>query len=671
MNESAPRWQTLLQQAQQQHQTGQLDAAERLYRQILKEEPQQPHAMHMLGVLEHQRGRSRQGVELIEQSIQLAPGEARFYNNLAAIRLALGDAPAAQQACRQALRHNDKLHDAWCNLGAACERAGDLAEAERSYQQALALQPGYAEAHRNLGLLEVRTGRTTSGADHLREAVRINPRDVDAWCHLGSVLTQVGQWPDALTCFDRAVRQNPNHAEAWRLRGRLLLMWGQRTKQDKLLQGSVQSYERHLQLQPTNIGAKGALGVALQEVRRFDDARKCLREVLEHPQATVADKASAHNNLAGISREHGKIDDAVNHLEQAVELHPEDGAAYSNLAALRKFSEKDSRMMARLEKHVQQTRQPPQVRSRMHFALGKMHDDCGNPDQAFQHFREANDLAGVKYRPAVEEARMDAMIETFTAERMAQLRRQGVDSELPIFIVGMPRSGTTLVEQILASHPDVYGAGELSLIAHASAQLGANLPGQPPYPQSVLEASTEQLQQTAQSYLARLRSFDPQAKRVTDKMPTNFINLGFIATLFPQARIIHCHRNALDVCVSCYFQPFAQPLSFAYSLDALGHYYRQYERMMEHWQSVLGDQIVNVQYEELVENSEDVTRALIAACGLPWNDDCLEHHKTRRSVRTASSYQVRQPIYRTAIARWERYARHLKPLRNALESEQR
>ncbi len=666
MEEQAPRWHALLQQAQQHHQAGHLDAADSLYRQVLADEPNQPHALHLLGVLEHQNGRPDRAAEMIQRSLELAPQEARFYNNLAAVQLAQGNAKAAQATCRQALKLDPNLHDVWCTLGASCERTGELDEAARCYHQALKLNPSYAEAHRNLGVLESRQARMDNGAHHLREAVRLNPRDLDAWCQLGNCLVTAGQFPDALNCFDRVLKQNPKFEEAWRLRGYVLLMWGQRVRQDKLLQGAVESYQQFLQLRPEMIAARGALGVALQELQQTEQAEQCFRQILELPDANERELASAHNNLAGILRERGDIDQAVEHLEKATELEPNNGAAYSNLASLRKFSESDDPLIDRIEQRATNTELPRRTRSQMYFALGKMHDDRGRVDEAFEHFRRANEFADISYDATVEVKRISELISTFTPEKLPELQKAGNQSKLPVFIVGMPRSGTTLVEQILASHAQVHGAGELSLIANIAYNFGNRMEGQPAYPQSVVEAPEAMLQQAAQSYLARLSSLGQQATRVIDKMPGNFVHLGLIATLFPNATIIHCRRNPLDVCLSCYFQPFAQPLRYAYDLESLGYYYRQYVRMMKHWSTVLGDRLYSVDYEQLVDEPERVTRELVSHCQLPWDDACLAHHASGGNVRTASSWQVRQPIYRDSVGRWKRYAKHLEPLRDAL-----
>ena len=239
-------------------------------------------------------------------------------------------------------------------------------------------------------------------------------------------------------------------------------------------------------------------------------------------------------------------------------------------------------------------------------------------------------------------------------------------SNLPIFIVGMPRSGTTLTEQIIASHPAVYGAGELEAISRISQELSKDHEDTGGYPECMLHFQNQEIEKLANGYLSNLRALAGDVLHVTDKMPHNFLHLGLIAILFPGARVVNCKRHPLDTCLSIYTQKFTNVHPYAYDLTELGQYYRQYERLMAHWEHVLADRIFTIQYEELIEEPEATSRRLIGYIDLPWDDRCLEFHETERPVKTASQWQVRQPVYKKSVNRWENYETHLAPLKRAL-----
>jgi tetratricopeptide (TPR) repeat protein len=300
------------------------------------------------------------------------------------------------------------------------------------------------------------------------------------------------------------------------------------------------------------------------------------------------------------------------------------------------------------------------------FRLGDLLDREGEHDEAFHYYQRGNSLRPVPYQHANQVRRFDIQINFFSKERTSRLPRATNHSELPVFIVGMPRSGTTLVESILASHPQVHGAGELEDVLAMRQELHAASGDGRAYPDCLENIGAATLDQLAAKHLARLESLAPGAARVTDKMPQNFLNLGLIDLLFPNARVIHCARNPVDTCLSIYFQPFMQHHDYATDLGHIGNYFREYLRLMAHWRGVLRIPLLDLRYEDLVENQEEKVRHLLDFCGLPWDERCLRHHESGRIARTFSYDQVRQPIYKTSIARWKRYEKHLRPLIEAL-----
>jgi len=372
--------------------------------------------------------------------------------------------------------------------------------------------------------------------------------------------------------------------------------------------------------------------------------------------------ADAYSNMGNILAELGKFEAAKSAYERAVELAPQRGTFHRNLAFVKDFRAGDPQLAAMAELALVATTLPPSEQTALQFALSKAYADLGEHERSFQHLLQAN--AQKRHQTAYDEAATLAAFArihtTFPSELIAAKRDLGHPSPLPIFIVGMPRSGTTLTEQILASHPKVFGAGELD---HFYQEVVTRIwdPKEAGAP-SLSRVTGPHLWQGAARYLARISRAAPAADRVVDKMPSNFRFLGLIHLALPNARIIHIRRDPLDTCLSCFSVHFAGDHPYAYDLGELGRYYRAYERLMEHWRRVLPPHVLlEIRYEDLVADLDREARRIVAHCGLEWNDSCLDFHKTQRSIRTASARQVRQPLYHSSIGRWRQYAQHLAP----------
>jgi tetratricopeptide (TPR) repeat protein len=302
-------------------------------------------------------------------------------------------------------------------------------------------------------------------------------------------------------------------------------------------------------------------------------------------------------------------------------------------------------------------------RRSLHFALGKLYDSKKQYRKAFEHYRSGNELKHARYDPVEHVRKIDTIISTYSADMMAAMPRSGIRSERMVFVVGMPRSGTSLVEQVLSSHPDVFGAGELTYINQQTRTLDASAG----YPQCVPKLTQQALTENARNYLERISELSPDALRVIDKMPGNFAYLGYIELLFPGARIIHCKRDPLDTCLSNYFQNFSSLLYYAYNLTNLGAFYKNYTRLMEHWQKAITLPMIEVQYEDMIADQEGGSRRIVEFCGLEWDEQCMNFHKADRYVATASYDQVRRPMYKSSVARWKNYEKYIGPLIDALK----
>ena len=304
----------------------------------------------------------------------------------------------------------------------------------------------------------------------------------------------------------------------------------------------------------------------------------------------------------------------------------------------------------------------PGVTRSIHFALGKLHDRLGNYDRAFGHFDEGNKLKQAHYDSAAMEAEIKAIVGAFSPERYSALPSSTSKSEKPVFILGMPRSGTSLLEQILASHPRIHGAGELMFIPQLVDSIGKRSTPPLPYPHWISGIDQATITALSDSYLKSIAALSPDADRVTDKLPGNFMHLGLMAKMFPDARFIHCTRNPLDTCLSCYFQDFAIGHAYSYDISNLAHFYQQYSLLMTHWKSLLHTPILEVSYERLVESPATEIRQILDYCGMEWSDSCLEFHKTKRFIGTASHDQARHPLYKSSVGRWHHYESHIPEL---------
>lgn len=413
--------------------------------------------------------------------------------------------------------------------------------------------------------------------------------------------------------------------------------------------------------EPGNAEAHHMLGICHAAAKDFGAARRAISHALKLEPLEPA----YHHNLAGILSSLGRLHEAEGHFREAIRLRPDYAEAFFNLSGNIRLRHPDpllDQIEALLAGGLGRA-----DRCFAHFAAGKFCNDLKDYDRAFAHYAEGNAAKGAVYDTRAIDARCAALMEVFDGRFLAGQNAAALATGgRAVFIVGMPRSGTSLTEQILASHPDVFGAGELPDIGAIAGTLAKYADAAGDYPASARATATRVFRGLGQSYLDRLGRIAPGAPKVTNKMPLDFWHLGLIACLFRDPVILHCVRDPMDTCLSCYFQNFRSGQEFSFDLGDLGHFYRAYRRIMAHWAETLPVPVTRVSYEALVEDPGAETRRALAALGLDWHEDCGRAHRTPRAVATASRWQVRQPVYRSSAGRWRRYAAHLGPLRAAL-----
>jgi tetratricopeptide (TPR) repeat protein len=713
------------------HRAGRLADAARLYLSLLEQQPNHADALHMLGLLHHQQGQHARAVELIGRATALRPNAPAYHADLAEVYRALGQHERAAGSCRTALRLQPNSPEVLCRLGLAVEGLGRFPEAVEHFRHALRLRPDFATAHNFLGFALRELGRADEALEHFRKAVALDPnfpsaqanlgrsllekgRPAEALPHcresvrlcpniavlhhnLGKALQGIGQLVEASAAYLEAVRLAPTFAAAHadlglllRRQGRLreALTWLQRaTELDERnadywqyradthwdlaeTAAAFPCWQRVLAIDPRR--ATGHLGLAcwFQEEGRMTEAQQHFRTALQ----LQPNLAQAQLGLGDLHEAMGERDEAEAAYRAALRLQPSYALPHARLAKMLAGRLPDADRAA-LEQRLADPHLLPEFRATLLFGLVQVLDGRGDWAGAAATAGQANAIIqqAARERRSYDSAShvqfVDGVLRIFDRDFFRRVSGLGLPTRRPVFIIGLPRSGTTLIEQILASHPAVHGAGELRLSLETFSQIPATLGRSGLALECVPHLDGPAIGRLAQGYLKRLKAIDGgRAERLVDKMPDNYMYLGYLATLFPQATFIHCRRDLRDIAVSCWLTDFTN-IPWANEIEGIAVRFRQYRRLMAHWEALQPVTIHEVSYEGTVADLEGTARRLLAACGLDWHPACLEFHRTRRPIRTASVGQVRQPIYTRSIGRWKNYETHLADLFAALPNE--
>jgi len=540
------------------------------------------------------------------------------------------------------------------NLGQAYAALKKYQASELAYRKALALKPGDPDVQVRLAIALAEQGNFSEAKTMLLKLLQKQPRLVDALDVLGDIYYQTEQFQDAIKYYKDALSIAPDRVDSNYYLGNSCFRLGLDDK-------ALYYFQNVINLDPDNISARIHIGHCFKQNGESDKARKAYEEALKIAPGTMA----ATVGIIDLCEREGAFETAYELLLPQIKNSKENVDLATTFVRLcHRFGNCDE-AIEYAQKTLDKENISDQDISRLEYALGRRFDKMGDFETAFSHYNRANLISRQPFDINEHRLFIDALIQVYSWQFFTQSPRAKIRSDRPVFIVGMPRSGTSLVEQILASHPEVFGAGELTDVGDAVQFI--NAAGQLQYPSNMKDISSDILDDIAGRYLEHINALSSTARRITDKQPINFLHLGLIALLFPDARIIHCTRNPMDNCLSIYFQGFSEANRYATDLEHIGAYYREYLRFMQHITSLIDMPVLNVSYEELVNNQEEVTRNMLAFIDLDWDQQCLNFHKNRRFVATPSYDQVRETIYTNAIDRWKNYEKHLKPLIDSLK----
>lgn len=661
--------------------------AEEISLRVLSAAPDHPGALNLLSLISYSRGQLDRAISQLQKACMHPKASPLFFANLGEMLRQNGQQAAAEAPARRAVELEGKLAGPWNNLGiilqelgkldesrACLERAvaieprnaqahnnlantykrlGQLSAAEEHWKRAIALRADYAEPYSNLSILHVDQGEADKGVAAARKAISINPRLADAYVNLSSAEAARSNHQQALKVLDALANFAPNHPAGLVARANAL-------KNLDRVEEALQSARQAVAIAPQSGEAQLRLGQMFQLTGNFDEALAAYDRAAQLPGNA---RERALIDRAVLYMEHGRNTEAKEAFERVVTEFPYSASGWFNRADLVKFRADDTDLK-RMEAALNLPDRSHTDIMLLNFALGKAWLDIGESANAFKYLNEGNRLKRetIEYIPEQTSRAMVAVAEVFSKQLLDRPRAGGVSSERPVFIVGMPRSGTTLVEQILASHSEVFGAGELRHLQQVADAVKN-------FPQSVAELSDEQLKVLGEKYLSKTPVRSESSRYVIDKMPANFFHLGLIRLILPGARVIHVRRDPVDTCLSCYSKLFQSEQNFSYRLDELGKFYIDYQKLMEHWRGVLPEtHFIEVDYEAVVRDVEFEARRLLAFLDLSWDPACLEFYKTERSVRTASVNQVRQPVYKSSSGRWRQHEVELRSLIDILRS---
>ena len=622
-----------------------------LYNAVLQYQPNNPVAKKGLRKLQNRLPRNQSvQTQLTNPSQDQINELINLYNS--------GQMVKTEQACRELLQTYPQSMILFNVLGAALKGQNKLQEAVQAYTNAIQRNPNYSEAYNNRGNALKDLKQTADAVKNYDKAIELQPDYIEAYTNRGNALRDLGLLEEALKNHDRAIELKPDYAEAYNNRGNVLRDLGKAEE-------AVKSLDKAIELNNYFPEAFNNKGTLLSGIGMLAEAVSCYDKAIE----LKPDYLEVYNNRGTALSDLGQFDEAMKSYNKAIEIQPDCADAHRNLSILKKYRTGDAQIEL-MESLFSDSECSESDRMNFCFALSKAYEDIGKFDQSFYYLSEGNRLRRkeVHYDIAHDIKTVSAIKQIFNKENLIFdcLHSSGFSSIQPIFIVGMPRSGTTLVEQIIASHSKVHGAGELEAMGKLMAYILLNLPGQCS-DKNEIQLSPIDIERLRDGYIKTLESLHVSEKIITDKMPSNFMWIGFILSALPEAKIINLSRDPRATCWSIYKHFFsAKGHSYAYDLRDIANYYHLYIDLISFWRERFSNKIYDICYEDLTENQEEETRKLLKFCNLKWEEQCFNFHESGRVVRTSSAIQVRKKMYKGSSKAWKNFEKHLEPLTQAL-----
>ncbi len=544
-----------------------------------------------------------------------------------------------------------------CMLGIIYNMASNCAQAEQHLATALQLKPDYEQAWSYLGITQASQGNYEAAVNSLNQALTINPKNTQALNNLGNIYRELGQNNSAEVCYKRVLKLEPKNAITVNNIANIYLT-------QCLYDKAEYFYKKAIKLNKDYFDAYYNLGATYQSKGEHKQATKYYKLAQKIRPEDIQPQIA----LANSYEKQGKFDKSLEIITPLLSrnlITPDLADIYSKIC----IKNKDYDAGINVIEKCLATRINPIHEQALRFSLGDLYNKQSAYDKAFKEYLAANTMRPYHYDRLNTENTFNHIIDVFQqTEQIANTENNSTDNkptQTPIFIIGMPRSGTTLIEQIVSSHPLVFGAGELAYIGELAENSFPDTKAQ--YPDCIKQLTADKVSQLSNIYLKKIAKHNKTCPYITDKMPHNFLYVGFIKLLFPQSKIIHCLRNPLDVCLSIYFHNFNKNHPYTDNLSNLGHYYNQYRKLMAFWHNQYNDFIIDISYENVLTNTEDNIRNMLNHIGLDWNEDCLKFYENKRTISTPSYAQVNQPIYTASMERWRHYAPYINNLRNTVE----
>ena len=602
-----------------------------------------------------QRGKFTQAKRVLDKFKHNKKMDAEAFSLLGSINGQLGIFDEAVHCLQESVRLQPNSPQVHYGLGMGLSKLGRFSEAEACFKSALQFNPGNVQAILELAITELSQNKLSEAETHFSEVVDHDPKSLKALMGLGRVYQSMNKSTLAVNYYKNVLEINPKIASAHHHLGTMYMNQGQTDLAEA-------AYKKALMIEPNNIAVHMEIGQMYLRTNKINNARVAF----DKAHVIQPGNLDAIVGIAQLEEQTGDVQAAYDRIAQYLDkgvVHVDMGILFSRIC---KHYGRCEDAIAYLEKILADSDNNKTRKCKINFALGKLYDQLGKYDKAFLCYQEGNAQSSDTFNQIEHKGCIDTLIKTCDWNFFISAPNSTQTTERPVFIVGMPRSGTTLTEQILCSHPDVFGAGEIITFPAIIKNLPEYLGTATVYPENLRNLQPEILDTLSAIYLNEISELDHKALRVIDKTLANFLYLGLISLMFPNARIIHCKRDPRDTCLSIYFQNFDESHNYATRLENLGFYYKEYECVMQHWKSLLKIPIYEVQYEELVQNQEKISRELIEFVGLEWDERVLNFHETKRSVVTASYDQVRQKMYTRSTQRWKNYEKHIGKLVAAL-----